>query len=103
MWTWFAENAWRLPDALDGDGILVEEITRVVRHVTDLDWELGPDRYTDQICFSLGPITERDLEEAREIVATAPELEGVVVRAGRPPKPWLQTFEFRGSEVRVED
>jgi hypothetical protein len=75
--------------------ITIPEIDRAVSILGDFVWELGPYLDTEQLGFALSPGWDRRLlYEAECIIDTAPDLEGVVFLAAKPPKKWNGKFQL---------
>jgi hypothetical protein len=93
FWNWFAANAEAIssethPELLE---ILDEKLTQVDPR---LSWEIGPGRHEPWL-LAISPNLDKALvNDAREMVAEAPEIRGWEIYAARQPKQWDYRVEI---------
>lgn len=95
FWKWFADNASAI--ASEKQPQLLDLLDHKLHQVNPrLSWEIGPGRLEPWL-LAISPNLDREVaEDAKEVVAVAPEVPGWEFYATRQPKQWDYRVELEG-------
>jgi len=93
FWCWFSDKAQDI--ASEAHPELLDVLDTKLREVDPrLSWEIGPGRHEPWF-LAISPNLDKDLaDEARKVVAEAPEIQGWELYAMRQPKQWDYKVEI---------
>ena len=99
LWEWFVEKSSQLSGNSPPSAV-IEELDRRVLAAGDVCWEIGHQNGVPYLAISPG----ENIDDARQILATAPTVPGWVIRLYKPPKKWNMKFRvlLAGGEVEID-
>jgi hypothetical protein len=93
FWIWFADNAKSISSMAHPE--LLETLDEKLRQIDPrLSWEIGPGRHEPWLLAISPNLDKSILNEARKVIAEAPEIPGWELYATRQPKQWDFKFEI---------
>lgn len=97
LWEWFSERHSQLSESSPASAVL-EELDRRILAAGDVGWEIGHQNGVPYLAISPG----EQLDDARQILATAPSVPGWIIRLYKPPKEWNMKFRVLLDEGEAE-
>ncbi|WP_416878460.1 hypothetical protein [Litorimonas sp.] len=103
FWEWFKENNGALvPDKISDD--LQKSVDVWMSKLNIPAWEIGP--FTEKpplSFFAFSPSGDIEtFEMSKSITAAAPEIEGWIFLAAKPPKKWNRKFLWSRNEIEID-
>lgn len=92
FWNWFQNIEKNLRDNIAND--IIEQIDEKVLELGPFSWEIGPG-LTEKYSFVISPNGDKELlNQTKEIISSAPLIDGWEFHSTKPAKIWNYEFSF---------